>query len=137
MSRGATWVRLDDGLLHEDPLLAETEGGLWFLWFVCFDEDDPPEIVLQGLDWTRWKVESLLRRVGINAEVCGGPRRGDRAALPFVEGQPIAFVTSMAYDLRVLAPPPARLCIHEESTPVADGSSVMGTVLDFGAMQRR
>ena len=40
MSLVGTYVRATDGNLYEDPVL-RGDG-----WFVCFDDDDPPELVL-------------------------------------------------------------------------------------------
>jgi hypothetical protein len=42
MSRASVYVRAVDGRFYKDPIVVFTEG------FVCFDDDDPPELVL----WT-------------------------------------------------------------------------------------
>lgn len=41
MSLSATWVKATDGYFYEEPVL-RGEG-----WFVCFDDDDPPELVIE------------------------------------------------------------------------------------------
>lgn len=41
MSLVSTYVRADDGLLYRDPVL-EGDG-----WFICFDDEDPIELVIE------------------------------------------------------------------------------------------
>lgn len=41
MSLVSTYVIADDGLYYRDPVL-EGDG-----WFICFDDDDPPELVIR------------------------------------------------------------------------------------------
>lgn len=41
MSLVPTWVRAVDGLYYKDPLLVGEN------WFLCFDDDDPPELVIK------------------------------------------------------------------------------------------
>jgi hypothetical protein len=40
MSLGATFVRASDGYFYKEPILSGDN------WFICFDEDDPPELVI-------------------------------------------------------------------------------------------
>ena len=40
MSLVSTYVRADDGLFYNDPTLSR-EG-----WFICFDDEEPPELVV-------------------------------------------------------------------------------------------
>jgi hypothetical protein len=40
MSLVSTWVAAVDGRFYQNPIL-EGDG-----WFVCFDDDDPPELVI-------------------------------------------------------------------------------------------
>src|SRR3954471_8161053 len=41
MSLGSTWVLGDDGLYYQNPVMGEFEN-----WYICFDDDDPPELVI-------------------------------------------------------------------------------------------
>ncbi len=46
MSIGNLFVRANNGLYYQDPVFrGVTEKGN--RWFVCFDEDDPPELVVE------------------------------------------------------------------------------------------
>lgn len=40
MSLGLTWVRARDGYFYAEPILAGKG------WFITFDEDEPPEVVI-------------------------------------------------------------------------------------------
>jgi hypothetical protein len=42
MSLVSTWVRAVDGKLYRDPVF-RGDG-----WFLCFDDDDPPELVVRA-----------------------------------------------------------------------------------------
>jgi hypothetical protein len=44
MSLVSTYVRAADGDLYRNPVLADETNG----WYLCFDDDDPPELV--------WKI---------------------------------------------------------------------------------
>jgi hypothetical protein len=40
MSLVATWARAQDGYYYKNPVLRGPD------WFLCFDDDDPPELVI-------------------------------------------------------------------------------------------
>ena len=44
MSLTSTYVEADDGLFYKDPLLHSRTDPV--TWFICFDDDDPPELVI-------------------------------------------------------------------------------------------
>lgn len=58
MSLVSTYVRADDGKMYRNPVLAG--GG----WFICFDDDDPVEIVIADESGIK-EPDSLLRSLGI------------------------------------------------------------------------
>ena len=70
MSQTTNYVRADDGLLYEDPSIrGEREGREWF---ICFDDDDPPELVVQSINFPSRAdavafAKSLLESLGIQA----------------------------------------------------------------------
>jgi len=43
MSNVPTWVLADDNFFYKNPILGDSSGN----WFVCFDDDDDPEIVVK------------------------------------------------------------------------------------------
>lgn len=43
MSLVSTYVRMDDGLWHKNPVIGEGKQ-----WFICYDDDDLIELVLQA-----------------------------------------------------------------------------------------
>ena len=46
MSITSTWVLAEDGRYYEDPTLYDPDHfPPW--WFLCFDEDEPPELVVR------------------------------------------------------------------------------------------
>ena len=45
MSLVPTWVLCDDRRMYRDAVLAAAADGDWF---ICFDDNDPPELVMQG-----------------------------------------------------------------------------------------
>lgn len=64
MSQSATYVQALDGLLYKDPIISGED------WFVCFDDDEPPEIVMKRFGSTteksaRRKAHLLLMEAGI------------------------------------------------------------------------
>ena len=61
MSIVSAYVALSDGTYARDPMI-EGEG-----WFICFDDDDPPEIVIRrakDLDCNA-RARELLEELGI------------------------------------------------------------------------
>lgn len=56
MSLGPTLVRAADGLYYQDPVFEGTDAA-GRRWFVCFDEDDPPELIVEVL-----KADQAKRR---------------------------------------------------------------------------
>ena len=62
MSLGPTFVMFSDRAWYRNPVLGEED------WFLCFDEDDPPEIVVKqsacdkGLD-----AKEIIKRMGVDA----------------------------------------------------------------------
>ena len=64
MSKVPTFVKLNDGNYYKNPTLGRNN------WFICFDDDDPPELVIKmkmfedGLTPKR-----IIDRIGLEAEV--------------------------------------------------------------------
>lgn len=61
MSLVATWAKADDGYFYKEPVLA-AEG-----WFICFDDDDPIELVIKLS--SHLTPEEIFKTTGIDAEV--------------------------------------------------------------------
>lgn len=88
-----------DGRVYVDPVLSGVG------WFICFDADDPPELVLaaRGLNprQARARAVDVVTELGISAVVCGWPRRSVR---PFVDGQRLQRLDAYGFFLDLLAP---------------------------------
>ena len=59
MSLVATWVQATDGKFYENPILFG-EG-----WYVCFDDDDPPEIVISEKLFKSKDAFQILEEAGV------------------------------------------------------------------------
>ena len=54
MSLVSTWVKMADGKWYQNPTIFSKSRN----WYLCFDDDDPPELVIKE-DKPRSKVERL------------------------------------------------------------------------------
>ncbi|HWY36194.1 MAG TPA: hypothetical protein VNX68_16230 [Nitrosopumilaceae archaeon] len=57
MSLVATYVRATDGKFYKDPILSGRG------WFICFDDDDPVELVISCR--SKKKPEGILEKIGM------------------------------------------------------------------------
>lgn len=65
MSQSAPYVRCDDGLWYQNPVWYDIYSG--HKWYICFDDDDPPEIVIAravGADETERLAREILTGFG-------------------------------------------------------------------------
>ena len=71
MSLGPTFVKMADGKWYKNPVLYGNSSQ----WFLCFDEDDPPELVIhqpkeQFSKADRWElIDRLLANLGIISRI--------------------------------------------------------------------
>jgi len=60
MSLVPTYVKADDGFFYKDPVLSEKG------YFICFDDDDPPELVIKvkkrKLDDVKSQAQELAQK---------------------------------------------------------------------------
>ncbi len=66
MSLVGTYVLCDDGRWYTNPCWWGSLNGRW--WFICFDDDDPPEIVIAGAygqDQVAAFSDEILTGIGI------------------------------------------------------------------------
>lgn len=111
MSLVSTWAPCDDGLYHKNPILSDRPDGHWF---ICFDDDDPPELVAVGV-WSLRALYKLLDAHDIKA-VIGELSTCGRTCLPFEHGK-LQIVGSTSAFLTFHAEPPAALVVAEDSSP--------------------
>lgn len=70
-----TWVMADDGLLRRDPVIRGVDRDTGAPYFLCFDDNEPPELVistygrLAGDEQVRREAEAILDRLGVSALV--------------------------------------------------------------------
>jgi len=65
MSLGSHFVRAVDGKWYEQPVFQRPE-----VWFLCFDEDEPPELVirvLQAVPCDDWETINVARIIANTA----------------------------------------------------------------------
>ena len=55
MSLVSTWVKAKDGLFYKNPELSDKD------WFICFDDDDPPELVIKKK--SQLKPEDIFKSI--------------------------------------------------------------------------
>lgn len=62
MSLTHCYVLADDGKWYNYPVLSDDSHD----WFICFDDDDPPELVVKSQYGTWADARGLLERIGIS-----------------------------------------------------------------------
>lgn len=67
MSLVSTYVKAVDGNFYKDPVLKGKEKSYPFGdWFLCFDDDDPPELVMEDIDHKlpfRQRAAAIMREM--------------------------------------------------------------------------
>ena len=70
MSLVSTWVRMKDGKWYQNPTMYDDN------WYICFDDDDPPELVMtignKPNTQARRDAMALLNGIGIKFELYPG-----------------------------------------------------------------
>jgi hypothetical protein len=82
MSKVPQFVKLGD-LWYENPTLYDESR----YWFICFDDSDPPEIVIQSSgqlskQHRKEKIEIILQDIGIKADIISHSVSGERLFPP-------------------------------------------------------
>lgn len=74
MSLCRVFIEGSDGKFYKDPTIKGQYGRT--LWFLCFDDDDPPEIVVQedpklmpGELYYKRRAQQILKEAGIDCTV--------------------------------------------------------------------
>jgi len=122
-----TYFLASNGLLYRDPFI-QGEG-----YFIVFDGDDEPEIVIAAgegeskLDATtaRLRAASILEQSGLSAVLAGPPRQMMRA----FDADGAVSRDSFCFWLDVEEPIPAELVASAEGVTVPAGDTV---VVSFG-----
>jgi len=81
MSLVPTWVKATDGLFYKNPILYGED------WYICFDDDDPPELVISNKIPSSKaaltvKAEKILTELGIKFKLHKHPRNSGRMFPP-------------------------------------------------------
>lgn len=86
MSLVPTWVRMKNSKWYKDPVIYDKlEIGVWY---ICFDDRDPVEIVIQNPKKQMFKkerkqaIENVIRNLGINAQIIEHFSSGNRMFPP-------------------------------------------------------
>lgn len=128
MSLVSTWALADDGRLYQNPVL----GDATHEWFICFDDDDPIEMVVKahkpsraaegvlrigvGKQAVLEHVRALIQRLDMKGVQIQGLNHGDGTSRCFEPND--KFHRSVAVWLDIKHPIPARLIIKHDQ--VAD-----------------
>lgn len=72
MSMVPTYVKADDGKYYKNPVLGDKEN----TWFLCFDDNDPPELVIRKSNPAQ--PEEILKAIGVTGKVRRATRGGLR-----------------------------------------------------------
>lgn len=118
MSLVSTYCLADDGKWYKEPVLGGED------WFICFDDDDPPELVFK--EHSDINPYTLLRELGIKASLKG---RGNRSMRMFSEE--IKFDDAISFWLKIKKPIPAAAITEHDG--IIDELPFQGTLYDFGA----
>lgn len=127
MSIGPTWALCNDGKFYKEPVWRGEN------FFLCFDEDEPPELVIKKpskltLALAKSMALEILKMLGIEADIredtyFGG---GSRCFTKELNG----FHKAFRFFLKITERPPPP---HEyRGTPTDDRSKLDGTFYHFG-----
>lgn len=122
MSLVPTFVLAQDGKLYENPVL---QGSGWYL---CFDDDDPPELVIKV---SRGMKRSMYRKLAENTLREAGIQQYARLSFQHVSGRMIGTAASFFLDLKEPIPVPQKFDAALEEYPAREG-----VVYNFGRPYR-
>ncbi len=104
MSLVSTYVLADDGKWYKDPVLEAADHS----WFICFDDDDPPELVFKvnggesKKDWSA-RASLILANIGIRIHWLRPSHASGRCFGPEEKVH-----DAMAYWIDIIAPIPKK-----------------------------
>jgi len=106
MSLGYIFVKLDDGKYYQGAVLGDTEGD----WFICFDEDEPPELVIDRKSYDDGiSPGRIIEYIGLQAEIISKSRHF--MGRVFKEDMKPA----VAFFLKITAPPSVEWLKHHDA----------------------
>ena len=135
MSLTYTWVLADNGWWYREPTLADVTNR----WFICFDDDDPPEFIVKQPDLPKGSrkqqameyVQVLLESLHIpGASVQGWNEGGGRRCFPGNQ-----FYPAIAVWLRLTEPIPSALIVTADlylSLLAVGRRGSTGVIYNFG-----
>ncbi len=109
MSLVSTYALASDGRYYANPVLRDAE----HRWFVCWDDNDPTELVMRGRA-TVDDARLLLSAKGITASIDSGPKRGGQRCFGKIEHNPFHAATS--FFITVIAPIPQTLILDHDGS---------------------
>lgn len=115
MSLVSTYVLADDDQWYQEPVLGGDD------WFICFDDDDPPELVVK--EGKGINPYTLFEDIGLKAKVISKPSYSGR----LFDGN---FHDAWAVFLKIKKPIPAQHI--KEHDGLTTEMPFQGTLYDFG-----
>lgn len=115
MSLVGIYVLADDEKLYHDPVLYGND------WFLCFDDDDPPELVIEQQNRSkvqcRERALEVLAETGIEAKVSvESYDSSQRVFPPYDDDGDGNLRGATSFEVDVLKPIPAECLMHNEGS---------------------
>lgn len=129
MSLGTTYVRAVDGKFYAEPVFrGVTENGN--RWFICFDEDDDPEFVLETTHGEEKPNALLPAFCRTDGRLTVATKGGNRVF--GVDGHKWLYAPAVSFWLRCHARTDVPTEYDKRCEPSADKAGLNGTYYDFG-----
>jgi hypothetical protein len=111
MSLVPTYVQMDDGRWYDGPVIGDRDR-----WFVCWDDDEPPELVVRAAN--RAEAEAQIEAVRRQIEKAGGRidvrALGHSGSRNFGHGDRFEFRPAYQAWIRWRSTPPAALLLEHD-----------------------
>ena len=125
MSLGYTFVKLDDGKWYRGASLGEKD------WFLCFDEDEPEEIVIKRKAFDKGLTfEKIIEKLGLNCDLMGKHHKSFMGRCFGMSNSNLKMHSAVARYARVYSPPSTKF-LREYDEVYSVNPKREGTYIDF------
>ena len=118
MSLVSTCVQADDNKIYKNPILSGED------FFICFDDDDPPELVIKTLDKSDTELHQraldIINSIGLKASLKNNPSKSSRI-FNHNTNNSFKFTDAISYFINIEAPIPANNITKHDG--IYDGQS--------------
>ena len=137
MSTGPTYVKADDDNFYKSVHIRGND------FFICFDEDDPPELVIKkkgrNAEDLERRAEQIIRELKIQATIKNGDKpSGHDSERCFNSEHPLQFFPARAYFLDITKPIPQNIITKHEGLYKGKGGGTFECFeeMDFPAWRK-